>query len=383
MKNLLLVTNNMRQPRGGEVWALELSKALKGRFSIEILFPNPTAPAKGAKELTSMGGIRCIEVKGRSFRSSVAGTPYDFFMPSLSGLSRIPSAVSKADVVYCISSNPLMISTVIMLSKLYKKRIIYGIHNPLFSAIAEGKDTSSWTKLISKSMLGRVDAFHALNSYDYRIALRRFPKAKAYLIPNFLPKTISAKSITVNRNRFTVLFVGKLLRKEKGLDFLSEIIKLVLNKNKGVHFRIIGPDGDSGELLKELVKKYPKNVEVMGFMDEKRLARQYASADLFVLTSRKETFGLALLEAQSYGLPAVGFDVGGPSDIVKESFQGKILGKFDTESFAAAVLKYYKKWQDKESYLRLKRKIHKEVNARYGQDRVIPELLHLLIEDKN
>lgn len=383
MKNLLLVTNNLYQPRGGEIWALELSKALRDRLNIKILFPNPAAAAKSAKELTSMGGISCIEVKGRSFRSSIAGTQYDFFMPSLSGLSRISSAVSKADIVYCISSNPIMISTVIMLSKLYKKRIIYGIHNPLFSAIAEGKDTSSWTKLISKSMLGRVDAFHALNSYDYRIALRKFPKVKSYLIPNFLPRSVNSDEITVNRDKFIVLFVGKLLKREKGLDFLSEIIKRVMKKSKDVHFRIIGPEGDSKDLLKSLAERYPKNIEVLGFMAKDKLERQYAGADLFILTSRKETFGLALLEAQSYGIPAVSFDVGGPTDIVKESFQGKILGKFDTESFAAAVLKYYKKWQDKESYLRLKRKIHKEVNARYGQDRVIPELLHLLIEDKN
>jgi glycosyltransferase involved in cell wall biosynthesis len=381
MKNLLLVTNNLYQPRGGEIWALKLSEALKDRFSTKILFPNPAATSKGANEMSMMRGVCYIEVRGKLFRSRVAGTQYDFFMPSLSGLLRISSSVSKADVVYCISSNPLMISVIIMLSKLYKKRIIYGIHNPLFSTIAEGKDISTLARFISKAMLAKVDAFHALNLYDYRIALRKFPKVKAYLIPNFLPKTVSAKAITVNRKRFTVLFVGKLLKREKGIDFLSEIIKLVLNKNEDIHFRIIGSDGDSEELLKSLEERYPKNVEVLGFIDKNRLARQYASADLFVLTSRKETFGLALLEAQSHGIPAVSFDSGGPTDIVIEGFQGRIIKKFDTEGFAAAVLEYYKKWQDKERYLRLKREINKEINTRYGRGRIIPKLFHLLIED--
>jgi glycosyltransferase involved in cell wall biosynthesis len=195
-----------------------------------------------------------------------------------------------------------------------------------------------------------------------------------------LSKIVSAKTITVNHDQFIVLFVGKLLKREKGLDFLSEIIKIVMKKSSGIHFHIIGPEGDSEELLKSLVKRYPNNVEVLGFMNKNKLERQYAGADLFVLTSRKETFGLALLEAQSYGIPAICFDVGGPSDIVKERFQGRIIQRFDTEGFAAAVLKYYKRWQDKERYLKVKKLINKTINLRYNKRNIISKLAKLLVE---
>ncbi len=380
MKKFLLVTNNIYLPRGGEIWALELSKALKGIFKIEILFPNFGKTSQSAKSTAKKYEITLKGINGKTFKSNIAETQYDFFVPSLSGMVTIFTAISKADVVYCISSNPLIISSVIILSKLYRKKIIYGIHNPLFSKVIGDKNTSKGTRIISKFLLGNVDTFHALNSYDYRITLQKFPKTNTYLIPNFLSKIVSAKTITVNHDQFIVLFVGKLLKREKGLDFLSEIIKIVMKKSSGIHFHIIGPEGDSEELLKSLVKRYPNNVEVLGFMNKNKLERQYAGADLFVLTSRKETFGLALLEAQSYGIPAICFDVGGPSDIVKERFQGRIIQRFDTEGFAAAVLKYYKKWQDKERYLKVKKLINKTINLRYNKRNIISKLAKLLVE---
>ncbi len=379
MKNLLFVTNNLYQLRGGEKWALELSRELRGKFRIEILFPNAMRSSRRARSEIGKYGITYSEIRGSSFKSKISTTQYDFFMPSLPGFSSISSAIARTDIVYCISSNPAIISTTILLAKLYKKRIIYGIHNPLFSTVVEGKRTSKLNRLISKSLLGKVDAFHALNTYDYKIAVQEFPRSKVHLIPNFISNPTSTSKITVNKKKFIVLFVGKQLKLEKGLDFLSEIIKATLSKNKEIHFHIIGPEGDSDELLRMLTEKYPNNVKVMGLMAEEELNKQYFSADLFALTSRKETFGLALLEAQSHGIPAICFDVGGPSDIITEEFQGMIIRKFDTREFSGSVLKYHKKWQDKQRYLIMKKKISKEVNLRYCKSSLIPKLVELLV----
>jgi N-acetyl-alpha-D-glucosaminyl L-malate synthase BshA len=60
-------------------------------------------------------------------------------------------------------------------------------------------------------------------------------------------------------------------------------------------------------------------------------------ADVFVLTSETESFGLAALEALSCGVPVVGYRVGGVPAVVTEDV-GRLVAPFDLDSLAAAVV---------------------------------------------
>lgn len=375
-KRILLVTNNIYAMRGGERWAQELATVLKEKLDITIIFPvsDLRTPHTNFKRVP---GIKYEPIYGRSFKYGLGQTRFDFFMPSLSGFASLVSAISKTDAVYCISSNPIVLSDSIILSKIYKKRVIYGAHNPLFEAVLN-KRSAGWKGMIGRAVLSNVDAFHVLNSIDYKAAKRIFPKADVRLIPNFIYSQPNSNDITVNRKRFVVLFVGTLLKMEKGLDFLSDIIDKTMQKTDKIYFNIIGQEGDSEALIRQLMEKYPKNVKKLGFMNKNRLNKQYSNADLFILTSRKETFGLSLLEAQSHGLPAVCFDVGGPSDIISEDFQGRIIKNFDTEQFANTIFKYYSEWMMKTGYLNSKRKINRAVIRKFNKNRIIPNICKLM-----
>ncbi len=61
---------------------------------------------------------------------------------------------------------------------------------------------------------------------------------------------------------------------------------------------------------KRLTLSLERRVELVGEVDEHRLARHYAGADLFVLPSYYEGYGMALAEALAYGLPIVSTQVG-------------------------------------------------------------------------
>lgn len=67
----------------------------------------------------------------------------------------------------------------------------------------------------------------------------------------------------------------------------------------------------------------------------------YASADLFVWPAEREAYGVAILEAQSTGLPVVAGDVGGVGDIVRHGETGLLVPQGDTHgksgAFADAV----------------------------------------------
>jgi glycosyltransferase involved in cell wall biosynthesis len=76
-----------------------------------------------------------------------------------------------------------------------------------------------------------------------------------------------------------------------------------------------------GHLLPQMRHRYPR-VHFAGRQEGEALVRHYASADVFVLPSRTETFGLVLLEALACGLPVAALPVSGPLDVIGDSGAG-------------------------------------------------------------
>ena len=90
-----------------------------------------------------------------------------------------------------------------------------------------------------------------------------------------------------------------------------------------------------GHLLPEMRRRYPK-VHFAGRQQGEALVRHYASADVFVLPSRTETFGLVLLEALACGLPVAALPVNGPLDVIGDSGAGAL--DWDLRAAAIAAL---------------------------------------------
>ena len=76
-----------------------------------------------------------------------------------------------------------------------------------------------------------------------------------------------------------------------------------------------------GHLLTQMKHRYPL-VRFAGRQEGEALVRHYASADVFVLPSRTETFGLVLLEALACGLPVAALPASGPLDVIGDSGAG-------------------------------------------------------------
>jgi glycosyltransferase involved in cell wall biosynthesis len=98
--------------------------------------------------------------------------------------------------------------------------------------------------------------------------------------------------------------------------------------------KVVVGDGPARD---ELQRKYPDAV-FLGAMHGERLADVYASADVFVFSSKTDTFGLVLLEALACGVPVAAFPVCGPRDVIGNSPVGVLSENLQAACLAALRL---------------------------------------------
>ncbi|MBT0570836.1 glycosyltransferase family 1 protein [Curvibacter sp. CHRR-16] len=91
-----------------------------------------------------------------------------------------------------------------------------------------------------------------------------------------------------------------------------------------------------GPLQASLRERYP-SVRWLGVLSRPELAQVYAAADVFVMPSRHETFGLVMLEAMSCGTPVAAYPVEGPLEVVGSPAAGGVLHEDLKTAWQAAL----------------------------------------------
>jgi glycosyltransferase involved in cell wall biosynthesis len=143
----------------------------------------------------------------------------------------------------------------------------------------------------------------------------------------------------------------------KGCDIAIETTKILINHGIDTNLTICGCKKPKGVTL-------PDYVHLMPFLnksndDIKRLIDLYNKTSFFILPSRAEAFGIVLLEAFAFGVPAIASNTGGISSIIQQGKNGQLIEDFENpEAFVAAIEKIF---TDK----RLYEKYAKEARAYY------------------
>jgi glycosyltransferase involved in cell wall biosynthesis len=118
-----------------------------------------------------------------------------------------------------------------------------------------------------------------------------------------------------------LLFVGNILE-QKGVAELLEAYTAIREPGHKMTLRIIGAEKDLffKKELDELIaaKNLQEDVQFLGVMEQREIARWMCAADCLVLPSHIEGFGLVALEAMACGTPVVGSDAGGLKYLLKD-----------------------------------------------------------------
>jgi glycosyltransferase involved in cell wall biosynthesis len=135
-----------------------------------------------------------------------------------------------------------------------------------------------------------------------------------------------------------VLFVGRLVY-EKGIHVLVNAVPKVLEKIN-VKFIIVG-SGYMKEQLSTIVRsmKLEHKVLFAGFTDDATLLKLQKCADVSVVPSLFEPFGIVALEAMAAGSPVVVSDTGGLSEIVDHDWTGVKVYPNNPDSLAWGIVR--------------------------------------------
>ena len=192
---------------------------------------------------------------------------------------------------------------------------------------------------ITKFSIEQSDGVTAISNYLHRQTLKEFDiKRPIEVIPNFVNCDLYTREANgkfraqVAPGGEPILMHLSNFRPVKRVTDAVEIFALVRAKMPAKLVLIgDGPDRGAAEYLVRK-KKLQKDVCFMGKQDQ--VYTKLASADLFLLPSQLESFGLAALEAMACEVPVIATNVGGVPEVVEHGIDGYLVEPGDVAGAA-------------------------------------------------
>jgi glycogen synthase len=173
-----------------------------------------------------------------------------------------------------------------------------------------------------------------------------------------------------------VLFNGRFVER-KGIHELMKAIAVVVNEAPTVRFVLAGGhrscSGAQMEswLLTERLRPYRAQIHFTGWLTPLELAKWYREANILVVPSWYEPFGMVILEGMLHGLTIAASAVGGPAEILDHGRTGVLFPPRDAEALAHAVLRLV---ENPELCLRIGAAGHREVREKWLWSRIIEKM---------
>lgn len=243
----------------------------------------------------------------------------------------LSSLVEKNEYTYVIASdgfNSILVNTILRKSKMLNKvRFISWLHNDY---------NTYFNKYYSHYTLELIDSLK--NSFAVVCLTDQDRLQYGQYNPNtvriYNPLTMNSVKLSKLEKK-EIVFVGRLVKEQKGLDYLLDIVEQL--KDTNWKFRVVGNGVDQEWLQKEIKSRNLTESIILHGSVKENIEDIYANASIFISTSRWEGFGLVITEAMSCGLPVISFDNSGPREILDEGKFGFLIPKYDIGKFSDKI----------------------------------------------
>ena len=306
-----------RQGHAVTVWTVDRGEGL-GRIQhdgLEVRYLPTPLPASSATKI--LGFLRVAPAAWRHWMSAWR----DF----------------RPDVLHvqCFGPNGLY---ALALRKSRKTPLIVSTHGETF---ADDHDAFSHSLLLRSGLkyaLRDADVVTGCSQMVLDDLSERFGSTKGVVVPNGVELTSAkpAPGLLSQAESPSVFALGRVERM-KGFDLLIEAFARASVPPGTV--LTVGGDGSELASLRDLVRQrdLSDRVSFLGNLSPSEVAHQMSTASLVVVPSRREAFGIVVLEAWRAGAPLIATSRGGPRDLVRDGVDGLVIDPEDTAALAGAI----------------------------------------------
>ena len=320
MKKICFLIDSIFSIGGVQRVTAVIAKALATDHEITIVtFDNPS------KEDISMYDLKDAAIQYIFFKYPQVNTLKNFFCKAYSAIYRkvLPQTKITSDW-YAHSSFSSELRDALV-QELKGFDIIVGVHAPLATRLASCKPFLENTKLIGwihnsyEALFGENSRYigpdlrkhyeFQLQKLHHTIVLCQYD-AQQYSFPTkviYNPLTLIPGNVSHGTSK-KFLAVGRFSLQHKGFDLLIQAFHLFAENNKEWTLDIVG-EGVEEEIYRKLITEYGLENRITIHPFTNYIQSYYSNAQVYVLSSRWEGFGLVLVEAMAHGLPIVSSDL--------------------------------------------------------------------------
>ncbi|MGB9770792.1 MAG: N-acetyl-alpha-D-glucosaminyl L-malate synthase BshA [Candidatus Kapaibacteriota bacterium] len=273
---------------------------------------------------------------------------FEFPLYTLALTAKIAEIVEQEDIdiIHCHYAIPHSLSGVIA------KEIVANYRDIKIVTTLHGTDVTlvgnqpSFREIVRWS-LNKSDAITCVSEFLYHATIREFDPSKPIeVIHNFVDtneyKRIENQSLRkrfASENEKIIIHISNFRSVKRVQDVVTSFFEI--RKQVPSKLLLVGDDPEMPK-VEALIKKLGIGNDVVCLGEQSSIVELLSIADLFLLTSEIESFGLAVLEALSCAVPVVCYNVGGLSEIVHNGINGYLVDFADVNSIAERAIEILK-----------------------------------------
>lgn len=236
-----------------------------------------------------------------------------------------------------------------------------------------------YNKTFTDTMNNNCDYYFAKTEAAQRYLINNGLEKNNHILPvglDFSKRFHNYKDIgTIKKFRskfdYLLLYIGK-IEERRNPSFIIDVLYTLSSHNLGL--LLVGQGADTGNLVTKIDKlKLNSQVLIIEGIPNDQLKQIYELADLFLLPSLYEPFGMVILESLYFGLPVLASKTAGPLDIIKDEKLG-FCSELNPQSWAHHV-KTYLKMNNQKDFRK------KYIISNYDWDKIAEKYLNIICRD--